>query len=226
MAKQDVIDDLVDLVHPKFDRQSVAAAVGPDGDPGDEINAETAEDAYAAVREATDQRRDELEGNLRAAQDTSPVVLASGEAPVEVDPLISEITRARHDQQEVERRLRLLLAYAREYTPRAYSLSDLAEASGMSVSGVRTAYAGTEIAELHARLRRGPRNIFGLRGEAGSDECAVITGKRNQPAYNCPSEPTTIGGAPNTDRLFHVCTAHAYLVSDPRPVTAAAADAP
>ena len=42
--------------------------------------------------------------------------------------------------------MRLLIAYARHFThPRPYKLIDLANATGMSISGVRTAYQAEEI---------------------------------------------------------------------------------
>jgi AraC-like DNA-binding protein len=51
-----------------------------------------------------------------------------------------------------EARMRLLIAYGREFTrPRPYRLEDLARAAGMSISGIRTAYDEDEIAEV-ARL--------------------------------------------------------------------------
>ncbi len=45
--------------------------------------------------------------------------------------------------------MRRLLAYGREFTrPRPYRLADLADAAGMSISGVRTAYDAEEIAQV------------------------------------------------------------------------------
>ena len=44
------------------------------------------------------------------------------------------------------RDIRILLAYARELaTPRPYRLADLADATGKSISGVRTAYTGHDV---------------------------------------------------------------------------------
>lgn len=213
MTKRDVVDDLVDLVHPQLGPWTAAA-------PGDDPDTEIDQDAHEAVRDDIDRARRDFEENLRAAQEVDPIVWSPDDLTSQsFDPLIDEICRARRDLQEAEGRLRLLLAYAREFTVRAYPLADLARASGMSQSGVRTAYTPTEIAEVTSRVRRNPRDIIGLRGDTGRDECAVISGKRNQAAANCVGEPTTIGGAPRTDQLFHVCAAHAYLVSNPRPMT-------
>ena len=51
--------------------------------------------------------------------------------------------------------IRLLLAYAREHVqPRPYRLADLADAAGMSISGVRTAYIQADITHA-SRLTSG-----------------------------------------------------------------------
>jgi len=68
------------------------------------------------------------------------------------DPLLNEIEAARSAMLAAEARIRLLVAYGREYVhPRPYRLEDLARAAGMSISGVRTAYGEDEVAEV-ARL--------------------------------------------------------------------------
>ena len=60
--------------------------------------------------------------------------------------LLSALRDARQRKQQADRELRLLLAYAREVvTPRPYRLADLAEAAGMSISGVRVAYNQDDI---------------------------------------------------------------------------------
>jgi hypothetical protein len=51
--------------------------------------------------------------------------------------------------------MRVLLAYAREITaPRLYRLADLAEAAGMSISGIRAAYSPGDVQHA-ARLLNG-----------------------------------------------------------------------
>ncbi len=77
----------------------------------------------------------------------------------EFDPLLGEIAAARNAMLAAEPRMRLLIAYGREFTrPCPYRLEDLARAAGMSISGVRTSYDDDEITEV-ARLtgaRPGP----------------------------------------------------------------------
>jgi hypothetical protein len=64
----------------------------------------------------------------------------------DIEPLLGEVQAARYRMLAAERDLRLLLAYAREFVlPRPYPLEDLARASGMSISGVRTAYDDDDI---------------------------------------------------------------------------------
>jgi hypothetical protein len=65
------------------------------------------------------------------------------------DPLLAALEDARQRRCQADREIRLLLAYAREcVTPRPYRLADLADAAGMSISGVRTAYTITDHAEV------------------------------------------------------------------------------
>jgi len=71
------------------------------------------------------------------------------------DPLLAALADARDRKQRADRLIRLLLAYAREHVqPRPYRLADLAEAAGMSISGVRTAYTQADI-DHAARLTGG-----------------------------------------------------------------------
>ena len=65
------------------------------------------------------------------------------------DPLLEALTDARQRREQADREIRLLLAYAREIvSPRPYRLADLAEAAGMSISGVRTAYTQDDHADV------------------------------------------------------------------------------
>ncbi len=68
------------------------------------------------------------------------------------DALLRALQDARLRKEEAEHDIRILLAYARELlTPRPYRLIDLARAAGLSISGVRTAYTGSDI-EHAARI--------------------------------------------------------------------------
>lgn len=70
--------------------------------------------------------------------------------------MLDELRRAHQKRLDAESRVRLLLAYAREFTPRAYTLESPARA-GLSVFGVRTAYRDVEIAEVSRRIGRPAR---------------------------------------------------------------------
>jgi hypothetical protein len=74
------------------------------------------------------------------------------------DPLLAALADARERKQRADHDIRLLLAYAREHVqPRPYRLAALAEAAGMSISGVRAAYTQADI-EHAARLTGGTRS--------------------------------------------------------------------
>jgi len=74
------------------------------------------------------------------------------------DPLLAALAGAAQRRQRADHQIRLLLAYAREHVqPRPYRLADLAQAAGMSISGIRTAYTQADI-EHAARLTGGARS--------------------------------------------------------------------
>ena|SRR5690348_11936154 len=92
------------------------------------------------------------------------------------DPLLAALAEAAQRKRQADRDIRLLLAYAREQVqPRPYRLADLADAAGMSISGVRTAYTKADT-DHAAALTGGSRSRHLL---------AVITslliGGRNAP---------------------------------------------
>jgi hypothetical protein len=94
------------------------------------------------------------------------------------DPLLAALADAAERKQRADRDLRLLLAYAREHTqPRPYRLADLAEAAGMSISGVRTAYTKADIQEA-ARLTGGTRSRHLL-----TVITSLLVGGRNAPEH-------------------------------------------
>ena len=62
------------------------------------------------------------------------------------DPVLAALRAARDRRDQADRDIRILLAYARELaSPRPYRLADLAEATGRSISGVRTAYTPHDV---------------------------------------------------------------------------------
>ena len=67
------------------------------------------------------------------------------------DALLLALADARRRKEQAEQMIRLLVAWGRELaTHRPYRLADLAEAAGMSISGVRTAYQPSDVE--HAAL--------------------------------------------------------------------------
>jgi hypothetical protein len=62
------------------------------------------------------------------------------------DPVLAALRAARARRDQANRDIRILLAYARELTtPRPYRLADLADATGKSISGIRTAYTTADV---------------------------------------------------------------------------------
>jgi hypothetical protein len=107
-------------------------------------------DIWSAVVDDVEQVRQAAIQNWEAALDAEAEVDDEGTL---YDPVLSEIAAARREVIEAEQRLRLLLAYAREFVaPRPYTLADLARSAGMSISGVRTSYGQDEIREVARRI--------------------------------------------------------------------------
>jgi len=124
-----MITDLTDLTHPIPEEPREFA----DEDEGT---------GWRAMADEAIEEREAYEQRLRLTWDQQD----------DFDPLLDEIAAARYAMLQAEARMRLLIAYGREFIrPRPYRLEDLARASGMSISGVRTAYDEDEIAEV-ARL--------------------------------------------------------------------------
>lgn len=106
-----------------------------------------------------------LEGHSEAAshtheerERTAEALRMAVDAEDGADPLLIALARERQAKEEAEERIRALLAYGREFTePRPYTLSELAKAAGMSVSGARTAYDGRTVSSVAGQTRLRPR---------------------------------------------------------------------
>ncbi|MEF3117557.1 hypothetical protein [Streptomyces chrestomyceticus] len=106
----------------------------------------TPEDCLDDAREQAEQARKEDAADLQAQCDG-----------LEEDPLLLALSNARARREAADREIRHLLAYGREFHGRrAYGLDTLAEASGMSISGVRTAYTSREIDTVARQIGRTP----------------------------------------------------------------------
>lgn len=123
-----MVKDVASILHPLPEL--------PDGADEHEV------EAWQAVAHEVERDRELAERELGLAWDEDQ----------QQHPLIREIEAAREDMLRAEKRRRLLVAYGREFVgPRPFRLEDLARAAGMSISGVRTAYAEDEVDEV-ARL--------------------------------------------------------------------------
>ncbi|MET8538644.1 hypothetical protein ABZV67_45070 [Streptomyces sp. NPDC005065] len=123
----------------------IAAICHPMPAPG-----EVPADVYSDVCDSIHAQREEIIGTLEAAADADYQ---------ENEPLLSAIGMARVRKEQAEGEIRRLIAYGREFTrPRPYKLADLAAASGMSVSGIRTAYGHDEVANVEKSLGRAARD--------------------------------------------------------------------
>lgn len=105
-------------------------------------------EAFDDVVDQIHDRREDYAENLRAAWDGA-----------DVDPLLAEIGNVQAERAELDRQLRRLVAYAREFVgPRPYPLATLATAAGLgSHSSVRTFYGPTVIDEVAAITGAKPR---------------------------------------------------------------------
>ena len=111
-------------------------------DGGDESD----EESYSHAAEAAWQERQETAEDLR-----------TGWSEGDIDPLLSTLASLRNRRLQLEADMRLLIAYGRCFThPRPYKLIDLANAAGMSISGIRTAYDTDEIDQAAEILERPP----------------------------------------------------------------------
>src|SRR5438132_781262 len=132
MTLHDMCADIAALLNP------MPAPVGG----GDEAD----EEAYGhAADEALQEREDMAEG------------LRTSWAEEDIDPLLSTLAGLRNRRLQMEADMRLLIAYGRCFThPRPYKLTDLPNAAGISISGIRTAYDTDAIHEAANTLQPPP----------------------------------------------------------------------
>jgi hypothetical protein len=136
MVTRDIFQDLAALAHPMPERIEI------DLDPGAD------DDRHNIARRRTADAQRIYAQNLREAWGIT-----------QQDPLLAEVAYARQMMLAAEKRLRLLIAYGREFvSPRPYRLEDLAKAAGMSISGTRTAYDADEVDAVAALTAAAPRN--------------------------------------------------------------------
>jgi hypothetical protein len=125
--------------------EDIAALLNPMPAPvenGDESD----DESYAHAAQAAWQEREEMAEDLRTRWSEG-----------DIDPLLSTLTSLRNRRLQLEADMRVLIAYGRCFThPRPYKLIDLANAAGMSISGIRTAYDTDEIDQAAEILERAP----------------------------------------------------------------------
>ncbi|MFP1629778.1 hypothetical protein ACLB9X_32505 [Streptomyces sp. 5K101] len=106
----------------------------------------TPPDLYFEACEQAERLRAEEAENLQAASEG-----------LDADPLLLALQDARARKAAADAEIRRLLAYGREFHgARPYRLESLAEASGMTISGIRTAYGMDEITEVASEVHREP----------------------------------------------------------------------
>lgn len=124
----DLINELAALLHPLPEPGSV-----------------TPDDCISDACDQVERQRKDYADNLEGAAATNS------------DPVILALEKARAEKDEADRRIRRILAYAKEFQPaRRYRLEELGKASGYSFSGVRTAYT-PEVTLVQRQLSRGPQ---------------------------------------------------------------------
>lgn len=85
------------------------------------------------------------------------------------DPLLLSLERLRRQRNEIEQQMILLAAYMREsIKPRPYTLQRIADAAGLSVSGVRTFYSDEDVQILAERIRTAKQIVADDHGRRGT----------------------------------------------------------
>ncbi|MFE5819965.1 hypothetical protein ACFQ6S_42000 [Streptomyces sp. NPDC056479] len=120
----------------------LAAIRTPLPQPGDVTPEELYPDALAEAEQARENYAFALEAQREDLQE---------------DPLLIALANARAAREAADREIRHLLAYGREFHgDRPYKLEPLAQASGMTPSGIRTAYTSSETESVARRIGRTP----------------------------------------------------------------------
>jgi hypothetical protein len=145
MRSRDIFEALAAITHPLPEYQEFAA-----------LNDHLADDdRQVAFSDTLEQAEREREAYLNELREQGEYAAENGG---EFDPLLGEVARCRAEMLNAERRMRLLVAYAREFVrPQPYQLKDLAQAAGLSISGVRIAYDEDEVREVIERTGDKPR---------------------------------------------------------------------
>lgn len=136
MAVDDIFADIAALLTPMPER--------PDQDTARDRSVD--DDAYNDMAQEAWQERESLAEALRLSWQEEGA-----------DPLLSTLADLRQQRLRLEADMRLLMAYGRCFThPRPYKLIDLANAAGLSISGVRIAFDDDEITQATEILHRPP----------------------------------------------------------------------
>jgi hypothetical protein len=145
MAVNDICADIAALLTPMPSRQDqdAARASNVDQDAYDDVYNDLAMEAW--------RERESFAELLRLSWQEE-----------DADPLLSTLADLRQRRLRLEADMRLLMAYGRCFThPRPYKLIDLANAAGLSISGVRIAFDDDEIAQAAEILGRPPAHCDG-----------------------------------------------------------------
>ncbi|NBE94580.1 hypothetical protein [Nonomuraea sp. K271] len=82
------------------------------------------------------------------------LMMAAGASATE-DPVLARLVELAAQKREIQRQIRLIVAYAREFVrPEPYRLRALAEAAGMSISTIRTVYDTDDKIAVATRIGR------------------------------------------------------------------------
>lgn len=116
------------------------------------------------------------------------------------DPLLAGLEGLRRRRNEIEQQMILLVAYMREKVrPRPYTLQQIADAAGLSVSGTRTFYDADDVHGLGERIERAKQAVAEAHARSGT-----MPGKPTLPVdaeRTDPSEATEADGTLTRARL-------------------------